>query len=230
MNRHPSLLTCVLTLILAVPTLGDDLRPPDYRSKPLSTVAGWDFLTDQERHMIRPDANVPLWVGDAAGVLQEKFQPDGPYPSAALIGDASYTYAQGGGYVGGSMGDGGIVFVVPNWLETSPVQRMRLRLQVTYQGEEPPTTVVGYSDFPGTSVEVTETIIARVPVKDPSLPPGSAFFYEDWLVTPSPAWEQVVVFLPPETQLLQVVIDTVIEILPIFENGFEPGEVTPWGK
>ncbi|MEM7352835.1 MAG: hypothetical protein AAF657_18715 [Acidobacteriota bacterium] len=226
MNRHLCILALALVVLSEAPALADDLRPPTYRFDPFSTVAGWDFLTEQV-DLIRPDANVPLWSGDAADLLQEKFEASAPYPTAARFGDVSYTHNLGGGYTGGSAGDGGLVFVVPNYLQSLPYKR--LRLQVTYQGPEPPTTVVGYAGIPGSQVDIKQASIERTPVNDPSLAPANSFFYEDWLIFPSPTWEQVVVFLPAETILLGVVIDTVIESPPpIFEDGFEPADVEPW--
>ncbi len=215
-------------MILMVPAVqAGDLRPPHYRFEPWSTVAGWDFLTDQEIYSIRPDADVPLWIGDAADPLQDKFQSEAPYPSAALFGDVRYTPAHGGAYFGGFAGNNGIVFVVPNWLKA--FEFTQLRVQVTYQGTEPPTTVVGYQGIPGNSNANKEIPIARVPVQDPSLPPGSSFFYEDWLLSPSSTWQQVVVFVPEETLILHVVIDTVSVSPPgIFEDDFEPGDISPW--
>ena len=229
MNRTLSPLALILLSLLAVPTLANDLRPPDYRFEPLSTVAGWDFLTDQDVLSIRPDGDVPLVVGDTAPVLNTEFPRGAPYPSAATFGSLDYTYDQNGGYFGYLPGERGLVFVVPNHFEEKTFKR--LRLQVTYQGDQPPTTVVGYQGIPGTSKDVLEIPMVRVPVQDPGLAPGTEYFYEDWLLFPSSQWEQVVVFLPEETILLHVVIDTVIDEPSsdgLFEDQFEPGGVAPW--
>jgi len=222
MTRQLCILAFAFLLFSAVPVFGDDLQPPDYRFKPWSTVAGWDFLTDQDTRSIPPDGNVPLRIGDAEP-LQETFPAGAPYPSASTFGDVRFTEALGGGYIGGSSGDNGIVFIVPNWFQN--LMYTRLRLQVTYLGAQPPTTVVGYSGVPGDPRGISEINFKRVPFLDPSLPPNSSFFYEDWGILPSSNWEQVVVFIPEETILLQVVIDTVMEVLPpFFEDGYETGD------
>lgn len=226
MNRQLCILALALFAFSGHPTFAEDLQPPKYRFEPFSTVAGWDFLTEQV-DWIRPDANVPLWVGDSAGLLQEKFGANAPFPAAAPFGDVSYIHDLGGGYVGGSSGDGGLVFVIPNHLEGLPIKR--LRVQVTYQGAEPPTAVEGYEGIPGSSIDTHELQVRRVPVNDPRLAPGNAFFYDDWLIHPSPTWEQVFVFLPTKTILLAVVIDSVMETPPsIFEMEFEPRDTAPW--
>ncbi len=223
MIRQRSLLTFALLIFLVVPAFAGDLRPADYRFKPLSTVAGWDFLTDQDVYLIRPDADVPLWIGDAAEPLKDKFPAGAPYPSASVFGDVMYTPAYGGGYFADSPGENGLIFIVPNWLVSSPFKR--LRLQVTYLGTQPPTTVIGYAGISGSPNTVERLTIKRVPIHGITLPPDSGFFYEDWIFSSSPTWEQVVVFIPEETILLQVVIDTVIEPpASIFDDEFEPGD------
>ena len=227
MTRPICFLALALMIIPLAPALAGDLRPPSFRFRPWTTVAGWDFLTEQNIFSIQPDANVPLWIGDAKEALQVKFPEGAQYPSAALFGDVRYSHANGGGYFGGSFGDGGVVFVVPNWLEVFDFQFVRL--QVIYQGLEPPTTVVGYAGIPGDPGGNGETRIVRVPVSDPSLPPGTAAFYEEWWMSPSSTWQQVVVFLPAETILLEVVIDSMNgKLEPVFEDGFEPGDISPW--
>ena len=229
MTRVLSLLSLISLSLLAVPTLANDLRPPVYRFDPLSTVAGWDFLTDQDVFSIRPDADVPLVIGESAPLLDAAFPAGAPYPSAATFGSIDYTYDQNGGYFGSLPGQRGLVFVVPSFLEDQLLKR--LRLQVTYQGAQPPTAVVGYQGIPGTSKDVEVLPVTRVPVQDPSLAPGTEYFYEDWRFFSTSDWEQVVIFLPEETILLHVVIDTVIENVAthwIFDDQFEPGEIGPW--
>ncbi len=231
MSRQHGLLTFALLTLLVVPAFAGDLRPPDYRFDPLSTVAGWDFLTDQDLYSIRPDADMPLWIGDAAEPLKDKFPAGAPYPSAAIFGDVAYTPDNGGGYFASSSGENGLVFIVPNWLqpwmEEEPFKVMRL--QVTYQGAKPPTAAVGYEGIPGSPTEIVVAPFARVPVNDASLPAGASFFYEDWLFSSSPAWEQVIVLIPEETIILHVVIDTVA-VWPSLKISDLPDflEIGPW--
>ncbi len=213
----------LIALIAAAPSSADDLKPPDYRDLPKALVAGWDFLTDQDIYAIRPDAiDVPLRVGDAAQPLHDKFPARGPYPLASTFGDLIYTEEYGGGYYSISSGENGLVFTIPGWLEPSP--RQELRVQVAFQGEPPMIAVKGLLGIPGNTLEVQELPIMRVPLPEPFLPPGSSFIYEDWLLSPSPTWQQVFIFLPTETFLLSVTIDTLTGTHPLFENGYEDGE------
>ncbi|MCG8457851.1 MAG: hypothetical protein MI919_16365 [Holophagales bacterium] len=221
----------VLALAFATaPLQADDLFPPDYRFDPLSTVAGWDFLTEQNPDAILPDdPAVPLVVGDAKPLLDSAFPAGAPHPSGALFGDVEYS---AGGYRGGPGGDGGIVFNVPNWIDQEPEKR--LRLQITYRGVEPPTAVFGFLGVPGTSDGVEELFVERRAATDPSLPPGASYFFEDWKMFPNPDWEQVVVFLPEGSFVDQVVIDTVSGPLTIptliFRDGFESGNTARWSS
>ena len=220
---HGFRLLLLILLLTAFPSFADDLKPPDYRDLPLALVAGWDFLTDQDIHSIRPDAtDVPLRVGDASLPLQDVFPAKGPYPLAQVFGDLIFVEEYGGGYYSISSGDNGLVFTIPGWLNPSP--RQELRVQVAFQGREPIVAVKGFLGIPGNTSEVEELAIMRVPVPEPFLPPGSSFIYEDWLLSPSPTWQQVFIFLPEETFLLSVTIDTFVGSHPIFENQYEEGD------
>ena len=219
------------SLWATAPILGDDLNPPNYRGGPLSTSAEWDFLTVQPIDNIQPDGTtVPLMIGDAAPLLNAAFPVGSPHPSGATFGDIEWTGSSNGGYRGGPKGDGGLVFNVPNWIDTEPEKR--LRLQVTYRGGPPPTAVIGFLGVPGSSEDVREALARRVPDDDPSLPNQSDYYYEDWLLYPNPDWEQVVVFVPTGTFVDQVVIDTISGPLTgpilICADGFESGDVSRW--
>lgn len=226
-----SSLLLATSLLTTSPISGDDLNPPSYRGGPLSTSAEWDFLTAQMPDNIQPDGTtVPLVIGDAAPLLNAAFPVGAPHPSGATFGDIEWNTTSNGGYRGGPEGDGGLVFNVPNWIDTEPEKR--LRLQVTYRGGPPPTAVFGFLGVPGSSDGVTGGLARRVPDTDPSLPNNSAYFYEDWLLYPNPDWEQVVVFVPTGTFVDQVVIDTISGPLtgPLlsFADGFETGDVSRW--
>ena len=195
----------LVTLVTPFEALAGDLLPPAERFKEFSTVAGWDFVTDQNIYRIRPDANVPLVVGDAEPQLRAEYPSEAHYPLAWTYGDVSYTPDHGGGYFSASP-DSAMVFTIPSNLDVELFTEVRL--QVVYLGEEaPPTTVTGYVNFQGEPGPI-EKVTQRLPATDPSLPAGSSFFFEDWWIPfPSP-WLQVVVHLPEGTTLLHVVIDT----------------------
>ncbi len=214
------LMLCTLTTPIEV--LAGDLLPPAERFKEFSTVAGWDFITDQDIHQIHPDANVPLIIGDAEPLLRAKFPSEAQYPLAWAYGDVSYTPDHGGGYFSGSP-DAAMVFTIPSYLYVELFTEVRL--QVVYLGEEaPPTTVTGYFDIQG-EPGPEEEVIHRLPASDPTLPAGSSYFYEDWWIPYGPPWLQVVVHLPEGTTLLHVVIDTYASSAWwIFDDGYKDGE------
>lgn len=193
--------------------MADDLHPPGYRGLPRSTSAEWDFLTEQPNNNIQPDGtSVPLVVGDAAPLLDAAFVGD-PHPSGSRFGGTgvSWSAMSNGGYLAGpSTGDQGLVFNVPNWIDQEPLKL--LRVQITYQGPAPTTTVFGFLGVPGTGDGVVEQLVAHVPDSaglPPGLPPGTSYFYDDWTIRPNPDWEQVVIYMSEGTFVDQVVIDTV---------------------
>ena len=228
MTRASIILACVAWSLSTLPVSAADLRPPSYRFEHHSTAAGWAFSTDHSTNRIPPDANVPLLLGDVHEILDGKFPLGASYPSASTFGDVDFTYDNGGGYFGGALGDGGVVFVMPNEFEVLPDQR--LRIQVMFQGPEPPVAVVGYAGIPGTPVGLKEIRAQRAPVQDPSLPAGSNYFFEDWGIYPSATWYQVIIRLPAETVLQHVVIDSLSldEHDVIFDDEFEPRDLMPW--
>lgn len=202
------------TSLSPVTAIADDLRPPSYRGLPRTTSAEWDFLTDQPTDNIQPDGTtVPLVVGDIAPQLDAAFAGD-PHPSGSRFGGASVAWSSmsNGGYLATGVGTAqrGLVFNVPNWIDQEPLKL--LRVQITYQGPAPTTTVFGSLGVPGSSDAVTEQLAAHVDVTTglpPTLPPGTSYFYDDWTIQPNPDWEQVVVFMSEGTFVDQVVIDSI---------------------
>lgn len=235
MHRRPFCTPFLVLLFCASlsvrPVVADDLNPPPYRGDLFTTAAEWDFLSAQPEDNIQPDGtSVPLVKGDAAPLLDAAFPVGAPHPSGALFGDVEWSSASNGGYRGGPLGDGGIVFNVPNWVRADPEKR--LRIQITYQGPPPTVVMFGFDGVPGTSDSITEVFRQRVYDTHNSLPAGSGYFYEDWHMYPSPVWEQVAVFLSPSTFVDQVVIDSVVDAVSlrewIFADGLEAGNTERW--
>ncbi|MEO1083116.1 MAG: hypothetical protein AAFY88_02635 [Acidobacteriota bacterium] len=217
--RYRFLSIALASIIGAAPLMANDIKPPHYRGLVHSTSAGWQFTSDQALHDIRPDADVPLRAGDAADALADPFPDGAPYPSAATFGDMLYTEELGGGYYSITPGDNGLVFTIPGFLGETTSQL--LRIQTVFNGPEPAIVVKGFLGIPGTSAEVEESALDRVPIPGILLPPGSEFFYEDWYLKPGATWLNVYFFLEPETLLQSVVIDTLSGKDPLFEDGFE---------
>ncbi len=228
----PGLLAAAMACGLAATALADDLNPPAYRGINRSTSAEWDFNTDQPNPKIQPDGSeVALVVGDMAPALNGAFPASAPHPSCSRSGGVSWTTVAGDtGYLGGPAGTGAIACNVPNWFDSEPEKQVRI--QVTYSGTRPTTAIFGFLGVPGTSSTVEEVFIQRVSDTAQVLPSGASYFYEDWRLFPNPDWEQVVVFLPADTFLHQLVIDTVSGPLsgdlPIFNDGFETGDTSRW--
>jgi hypothetical protein len=107
----------------------------------------------------------------------------------------------------GSPGVRGLVFNVPNGIDTEPLKL--LRVHFTYQGPAPTTEMIGALGVPGSSDGVTETFVGRVTATSPTLPAGMSYFYDDWRAQPNPDWEQVVIYFSENTFVDQVVIDSV---------------------
>jgi hypothetical protein len=189
--------------------LADDLTPPPYRFGPRSTTAEWGF--DQHSgdldDPIFPDGP-QLIIGDFAPSLNTAFPDGDPHPSGFAFQDMTYT---GSGWLAGEIdgGQGMLAFNVPNWIDQEPIKF--LRLQVTWLGNptgEPGSSVSAHFVTSGTSPnEAVETALPRVGMTLPSS--GANYFYEDWIIQPNPFWEQLVLTVPPGTEIDQVVIDSI---------------------
>jgi hypothetical protein len=226
---RPLLLLLVLALA-ATAGLADDLNPPEYRGRPLTTAAEWDF--DADAVYTQPDGDeVALVTGDSKPLLDGAFPPGAPHPSCRRFGDTQWsTLAGDGGWSGGPAGTGIIACNIPNWMNDNPEKR--LRLQVTYSGPAPSTNVFGSIGVPGTGSGVTEVYLSRTAATSDALPSGARYFYEDWRIFPNPDWEQVVIYLPHGTFLHQLVVDTLCGQLSgpvaLFNDDFESGNTDRW--
>lgn len=209
-RRVVSLSILGVSTAFATTALADDLNPPTYRGQPRSTSAEWDFLTNQPSPQIQPDGTtVPLVVGDFKAQLDAAFPASAPHPSGATFGSIAWTDAQSnGGYLGSAGGNPPVLaFNVPNWIDNEPLKL--LRLQITYSGPTPGTSVQGFLGVPGSSDAVVEDAGPLLPQTSPSLPEGMNYVFQDWTMQPNPDWEQVVIFLQPGTFIDQVVIDSI---------------------
>ncbi len=226
---HP-LLLLLLTILLPAAGRADDLNPPEYRGRPLTTAAEWDF--DSGNTYTQPDGEeVTLVIGDSAPLLNGAFPPGAPHPSCRKFGDTQWsTLAGDGGWSGGPAGTGIIACNIPNWLQDQPEKQ--LRIQVTYSGPAPYTNVFGSIGVPGTGANVSEVFIKRVADTRNSLPSGARYFYEDWRIFPNPDWEQVVIYLHHGTFLHQLVVDSYAGQLSgpvaLFNDDFEAGSTIRW--
>jgi hypothetical protein len=199
-----TMIVCGVMLGMTQWAFADDLTPPPYRGGPRSTSAEWDFLPEDGggiSNPLLPDGNtVPLVVGDFEPQLDAAFPGGAPHPSGFANGGLTYN---GFGFSNNTNEPLPISFNVPNWIDQEPFKL--LRLQVTYRGELPTTSVFGFLGVPGDTAAVIE--IPSPPVLGTGTDP--LYFYQDWELFPNPDWEQVVLTLPPGTFVDQVVIDSI---------------------
>jgi MYXO-CTERM domain-containing protein len=207
--KRLSALAALIVCALSGPLAADDISPPGYRGGPLSVEAEWEFL-------ISP-SNLPppqSWTF----ILPDTFSSVGGSGGETLYGGfathADAVSAANWNWVIGD-GDGGltpvfttgafIAFNVQNWVDVEPEKL--LRVQVTYSGAVSPTitNVLAWDDVannPPIGVPAPSMLLGHVNV-DPN------HFYEDWSIMPNPDWEQIEIFVPFNTILDEVYIDTI---------------------
>ena len=121
MRPTPTSRCLILALLAFLPTLnafaGGDLEPPDYRYAPLSTVSGWDFITDQPANALLPDLHsLPVFSGKAPLPIQALPEGATNTPHGILFGHLEWTPSLGGSYLTDiTSGTHGITSLVPSW-------------------------------------------------------------------------------------------------------------------
>ena len=184
---------------MAAPAMADDLFPPEYRGAPLSYTAEWDAFTIGDFSVgINADAESSTDdVGNPATYLHNGFSTHLDFDAAD---GWALTPAQGGGITNPARNATFVANVV-NWIDLEPEKL--LRIQVTYSGGPAPIIVGMDGVFPVTGgVDSPGTLLGGL-----SIP--STYYYEDWIITPNPDWEQIAFDLPMGTIVEHLVIDTV---------------------
>lgn len=204
MQRLCSFLIAVAVSTLSLSSaLADDLFPPPWRGDPLTTVAEWDFFSDTGLgNSVLPDGvTVPPVVGDGGNA-----QGTGD-PLVTPIGDLVWDPWDGdGAWISNSGGE--LIFDIPNWIDLEPVKLISVQITMQPQGSNPPRPeVTSVTGFDSVSPVVTSQLIDIF-----ETPPdinGIVLRQEHWAMFPNPDYEQIVITLPPDTLVDQVVIDTI---------------------
>ncbi len=199
MNKHLRMMMIGVMVFSLSGAFAEDFFPPGYRGQPLSTLAEWEFLTPSNFNPAFPDGSLVPVVGD--GVT-----PSGLGPNATIIGNVQWdnAYDGNGAWVFGS--DGFIDLEVPNWIDQEPFKF--LRLQVTYIGNVAPSILgIAASDAGGNayvSAPSSPPVITNI---DPTN--GVFLVYEDWEIVPNPDYEIISLFVPVDTAVTEIVLDTI---------------------
>ncbi len=172
---------CLVLGLSWAPARGDDLNPPPYRGEPLSVYAHW--------------------VGDpAVGLVLESFSAvDDDDPSTSL-----YPMDPGVSIVAGAAGI--YEFQVPNFIDEMPIKY--LRLQLTWEGTTlPPRSVI--TDGYMATGEAVPGFVTSASTPLAYTQPDGGYQYFDIEYRPNPAFERIQVALPPNSVLVQAVVDSI---------------------
>ena len=197
-----AIVACMLITSITTSAVADDLTPPPWRdfAHPYYTLSAWDFVTPA--NPTPPDGHgppLPPIVGDGG--------PPPVVPSATMGATMAYDAGIGGWFPIGTAG-GDIHLYIPNWIDFEPLKL--IRVQMTYFGD------------PGASPDIVlvsggDNVVGPVvgaPLGPPSilvLDPFDTHFhwFQDWAITPNPDWEFIDIFVPRDTVIDQIVVDTI---------------------
>lgn len=193
---------CLAVAMFMSSVSADDLFPPPWRGDPLTTVAEWEFAADTGLfNPIAPDGNsVPTAVGDGGN------GQGGTGPIATPIGDLVWDPWDGdGAWISQTGGD--LIFDIPNWIDTEPFKLISVQITMMPQGSNPPRPMVASVTGNDPTGPVTSQLI-DVFETQPDIN-GIILRQEHWAMFPNPDNEQIVINLPADTLVDQVVIDTI---------------------
>jgi len=136
-------------IMAAIPAMGDDLLPPDWRGLPNSTYQEWTF-PDSVNPAPPVESDNPF--GEAVATIYGEFS--GPKKDTFWIAQDPYFGRQGIWAVGSSIG-----IEIPN--DPTPRPQKKIRLQITYDGgltvPEPVPWIEVVADNGAATVEFTLT-------------------------------------------------------------------------
>jgi hypothetical protein len=194
--------------IVSTASWADDLRPPSWRGLPRTTLAEWEFLTPLSP--TAPDGTILPVVGNGGG----------GGPLATIQGPMFHdnTFDPDGVWIGvGAPTDppGQIVLDIPNWIDTEPLKL--IQIQMTVQQFELPnpdgsTQIVTpfVESIDASDMQAGPVIGMRISVNTIDLMLNNLFHRTElWRIRPNPDYERIVINVPTDTLVDQIVVDTI---------------------
>lgn len=191
MRERETLITALLVVLCAAGAASaDDRNPPPWRWQFRTVSAEWDFGSADNP----AEPNRWEYYGDRAGSLL--YNPDLHRANIQIHDDFEWEPGQGL-WRNNSSTELTISFDITNWVFDGDSKR--LRIQVTYLGNRPETFRVygwvGDDQHWGQKV--------------PGQHEGNGYYFEDWTFPDvNPNYEEIILMVPPQTAIDQVVIDT----------------------
>jgi PEP-CTERM motif len=196
-------LCALIALAVGGQAVADDLFPAPWRGDPLSTVAEWEFLGPLTP--APPDGTTPPIIGDGLG--------PGGIPTATMFGFITHfpSYDGDGAWLGSGPTPGSLGFIellIPNWIDQEPVKLIQIQMTIQPQGGNPlrPFVQSILASDPAGIDDVTRLNISEILID-----PLNNIFHrtETWRIRPNPDWERILIAVPSDTYVDQIVVDTI---------------------
>jgi hypothetical protein len=171
-----------LVLLPAATAGAHDLNPPVYRGDPLSAMFHWMPAGEPGEGVGALDYT---WVDDDD---PDTFFPEEPPPELYPEGEF-------------------LAIELPNFIDQLPLKLMRLQVSWTGSSTTPPT-ITDILGFEGGDPPVAGQLDFSSPVQ-PFTQPDGGYQYHDLSLRPNPDRETIVLQIPPDVVLDQIVVDTV---------------------
>ncbi len=203
---------CVLTAFFVSPLLAEDFLIPDFRGDSLSYTAYWEFTNYPGDGVIDIPPDVIVFQGD--GGAHDLFTA---WTHAEF--DPVFVSWHQDGYMFTGDAPGWLGFFLNNWVD--PYVYKHIWIQVTYscdQGAPFVTDVLGADESGQWPTPYVGYPVNRIDV-------DSNHFVEYWQIQPNPNMEWIYLYLPPNCQVDEVVIDTWSTDSPVDNEAKSWGEV-----
>ena len=201
----------VLCLCMALVSLGaarasaDDLLPPPWRGQPLTTLTEWEFRTPANPTL--PDGAILPVIGDGGG----------GGPLATIGGNILWDPFDGdGAWIGNNPPGGQIALDIPNWIDTEPIKWLQIQMTVqrytiqnpdgTTQLVTPHVALIDAFDPTGPTTSMLVDVLPELVVNQTD---GTFLRTELWKIQPNPDYERIVINVPSDTLVDQIVVDTI---------------------
>ncbi|MEX2169874.1 MAG: hypothetical protein WD851_11235 [Pirellulales bacterium] len=206
-----------IAILLAASLLGatnvhaDDLLPPPWRGQPLTTLTEWEFAS--AANPTPPDGTIPSVIGDGGG----------GGPLASIFGLVQWDPFDGdGAWIGTGTPTtlpGQIILDLPNWIDTEPLKLIQIQMTVqryirqntdgTTELITPHVASIDAFDPTGPTSSMLLQVLPEL-IVDPLN--GTFLRTELWKIQPNPDYERIVLNVPVDTLIDQLVIDTISRV------------------
>jgi len=185
-----TLMVAVVAALAASSVWADDIVPAPWRGDGLYTFQEWEF---HDPGVIPPDGELPTINPNGTPLV---------FPGTGVIWTSDFDLTGLDGYVGTGGTGSYLEFEVPNYIDFEPIKYLRVQINGIWSPSIPPS-VIGITAIDN---EVGPSVSVGFDGSDETFP--GFHRWEDWHIIPNPDFETILIDVPANAFVNQVVIET----------------------